>query len=206
MQDSVSEIEQKSVENQEKLNKIDLLEEDLRQTKEDLKNSIEHNKSLNRSMDELEDRNRRNNLIFSGIEQGRAESWEQTEEKVRQVIKDKMGIDTENIDIERAHRLHNGPSSRVNNSKPIIVMFSRYKDKDNVLSKSFKLKGSDMYVNEDYCKNTRRIQGILRERQKEIKAHVKKADVRYKKLVVVDNADNKSVFVFDEDSNEIVSL
>lgn len=205
LQASVSDIEQKSKDNQVKIDKIGFMEEDLRKTKEELKNSIENTKKLNQSIDELEDRNRRNNLIFFGIAQEQNETWEQTEQKVRDVIRDKMNLNSE-FEIERAHRIYNGPSSRANGSKPIIVTFSRFKDRANVQKNSYKLKGSDIFVNEDYCKNTRRIQKLLRERQKEIKDHVKKADVRYKKLVVVDNSDQKSEFVFDEDSNEIVSL
>ena len=51
----------------------------------------------------LEDRSRRGNLRFDGIEEWEDESWADTEENLKLKIKETLGI--ENIEIERAHRV-----------------------------------------------------------------------------------------------------
>ena len=43
----------------------------------------------------LEDRSRRNNIRFDGIEEEQYETWDRCEEKVQKVIKDKLGIEDE---------------------------------------------------------------------------------------------------------------
>ena len=57
---------------------------------------------------ELEDRHRRNNLRFMSIkEKSRAESetWEKSEAKVKVFKQEKLGLETDEITIERAHRI-----------------------------------------------------------------------------------------------------
>ena len=52
----------------------------------------------------LEDRSHRNNLRIDGIEEKPNETWEECEENVQQMIKEKLGI-TEPIEIGRCHRI-----------------------------------------------------------------------------------------------------
>ena len=88
----------------------------------------------------LESQSRRDNLIFYDIkEETRNETWTDCENKVRNLLKVKVGIpnaDKESdVSIERAHRL----GKKVKNptkSRPIIVKFSRWKTKDDVLYKT----------------------------------------------------------------------
>lgn len=173
-----------------------------------LKDELQHSKAncvgMQRTIDELEDRNRRSNILFTGIPEDKDETWEISEQKVRRIISDKMDIDEKTIDIERAHRIRNGPTRE--GSKHIIAMFSKYKDKDKIMKNAYKLKGTNIFVQDDYCKNTRSIQKILRDHRKEIKAtgSVRKADVRYKKLVVEDHDGNRSIFTYDEETKELV--
>ena len=51
---------------------------------------------------ELEDPSRRNNLHIDGITEKENETWNECEQKVQSLIKDKLGI-AENIVTERAH-------------------------------------------------------------------------------------------------------
>ena len=50
---------------------------------------------------DLEDRLRRNNLGIDEIAEGANESWEQCEEQLENVFKEKLGL--ENVQIECAH-------------------------------------------------------------------------------------------------------
>ena len=53
---------------------------------------------------ELEDRSRRINLCIDGITEKENKTWDECEQEVQSLIKDKLGI-AENIAIERAHRI-----------------------------------------------------------------------------------------------------
>ena len=184
-------------------NKLGFLESKFENLKSDLDSTQKENVKLRKQVNDLEDRNKRNNLIFSGIPQDKHETWQQSEDKVVKVMRDHMKLNTGAIEIERAHRISNGPTQ--NGAKPIIVKFVNYKDKEKVLSSANKLKGSNIYVNQDYCKNTRDVQKILCDKRNEMKDNVRKATIRYKKLVVTDQGGNVSVFEYNEDAKEIVS-
>ncbi|XP_047142886.1 uncharacterized protein LOC124817125 [Hydra vulgaris] len=55
-------------------------------------------------MAELEDRSRRNNLRINGIDESVNETWEQSEKKVQELLKSKLGFEI-NFSFERAHRV-----------------------------------------------------------------------------------------------------
>ena len=65
-------------------------------------------------------------------------------------------INIEGINIERAHRVGN-KSNEKNAPRTIVAKFSSYKDKQAILSVAKKLKGKDIYINEDYSKETLKI-------------------------------------------------
>ena len=60
--------------------------------------------STERKIVELEDQSRRTNLHSDGISEIENETWDECEQEVQSLIKDKLGI-AENIVIERAHRI-----------------------------------------------------------------------------------------------------
>ena len=79
---------------------------------------------------EIEDRSRRNNLRFDGIIEENGETWQMSEQKVVQVIKEKLDIETD-IKIERAHRsghLYRKDNS-LNDRRTIVVKFLNFKER-----------------------------------------------------------------------------
>ena len=76
----------------------------------------------------LEAQSRRDNLRFHGFDDRRDENWEESESKVRVYISEELGVDDSSIQIERAHGLRSK-----NTPRPIIVKFTRYKDREKVL-------------------------------------------------------------------------
>ena len=78
--------------------------------------------------EKLEAQSRRENLRFYGFEDKKDETWEETEEKVRQYIGADLELDPSRISIERAHRIQAKETPR-----PVIVKFSFFKDKEKVL-------------------------------------------------------------------------
>ena len=63
---------------------------------------------------ELEDRSRPNNIRIDGIEEKQYEAWDRCEEKVQQVIKDRLGIEDE-VEIHRYYRMKKSGNDRSNN-------------------------------------------------------------------------------------------
>lgn len=101
-----------------------------------------HSENVNdmaRKLDDLENQNRRQNLIFYGIEdRDPRESWETTENVIRAFCRDKLQISVG--EMQRVHRIGKyGP----NRNRPIIANFASYKDIDKILSNGKKLKGSN---------------------------------------------------------------
>ena len=74
-----------------------------------------------------EDRSRRNNLRILGIKEDPRESWEECENKIYDLLKEKLEMDTGNITIERAHRVGEKSNDK---EREIVVQFSFYKGKN----------------------------------------------------------------------------
>ena len=82
---------------------------DLEKEFRDLKTRVDmledENRKLKATVDRLEGQSRRNNLIVHGVEESDAETWDQCETKLRTVLKEQFGIDSDELQIEPAHRL-----------------------------------------------------------------------------------------------------
>ena len=92
---------------------------------------------------ELEDRHQRNNLRFMGIKEKSGvenETWEESETKVKVFLQEKLGLETHEITIERAHRIVKNKEGK---RKTIIAKFLNYKQLEKVLNKYKELKLSD---------------------------------------------------------------
>jgi len=68
---------------------------------EDIYDSIDYHMD---KLEYLENQSRRNNRRIDGIQEEENESWDTTEEKVKQVLAEKLNFE-EALDIERAHRV-----------------------------------------------------------------------------------------------------
>lgn len=123
----------------------------------------------------LEGQSRRNHLVTDGIAESPKETWDETEEKVKKVVAEKLHLQRE-IEMERAHRAGKSGGDRL---RPIVV-----KDKSAVLQCSRSLKGSGIYINEGFTDAIRRRR---RELIPELKAARERVDIafqRHDKLVI----------------------
>ena len=103
---------------------------------------------------ELEDRSRRNNIRIDGIEEEEGEVWEIFQAKATKVFKKKLGIENKII-IEGAHRTkRNYRNEDKKRPRTIVLRLANFKDKNIILKNVNKLKGSDVYVNEDFSRET----------------------------------------------------
>lgn len=92
--------------------------------------------TLNCRLDDLEDRARRNNVIFHAIPDSR-ETWAQTEEKTLAAISSALGSDFPPSAVERAHRLGVFSDAKC---RPVIMKLNNFKEKDKIFSLRPKLK------------------------------------------------------------------
>ena len=149
---------------------------------------------------DLEDRSRRDNLVFYGIEETNGEDCEQV---VIDNILIKSGMFMkEEVDksvniFERVHRL--GPKKRdQQRPRPIIAKLGSYKDKEKILQRSYKLKHSPFGIAEDFSKPTLQIRSELVSKAKIARDQhdfIKSFHLKHTRLILkYENPDNGSVF------------
>ena len=122
---------------------------------EDIKLIEQKHQQLEEKISELEYRSRWNNLRFSGFTENAesAETWEESENLIRDFIEENPEMESKDTITERARRT----GSKLNGKKRlIIVKFLNYKDKDVVLNqyRQKPLWKDNIYINEDYSERT----------------------------------------------------
>lgn len=138
--------------------------------------------SIKNKLRVMEDRSRRNNLRVDGVKENDSEKWNETEAKVQKIFED-IGVD--NVKIERAHRV-GGSTSRSNDRKPrtIVMKLLDFKDKERIMENSNRLKGTNIFINEDFSAETVKIRKDLIEKMRDQRAKGKYATLSYDKLIV----------------------
>ena len=136
--------------------KIKEIEDSIKKIKEKHENEIiqleKENEDSKDKLRMLEDRSRRDNLRFGGIEEWEDESWADTEENLKLKIKEILGI--ENIEIERVHRVGDKNQS---SCRTIVAKLSKYKTKEYILTKVRKRKPQGIRIYEDFSKSKEQI-------------------------------------------------
>ncbi len=128
---------------------------------------------LHEKMHEI-DKTRRNNLLFYGIKvQGNGglivysgryqklfvfqpdflpEIPTQLEQKIHEIMKTSLHI-SRDIPVTKIARMISGPEVR--GSRPVLVNFVHWKDREEVLRKATFLRGTNIYVSEDLSRKMR---------------------------------------------------
>lgn len=133
-------------------------------------------------MADLEDRARRDNLVFFNVPDNPSETWADSEKEVKKIALDQMSINLTDADIARAHRIGTARRDKI---RPITVKFTSHKTKEKVLNAKTKLKGSDIAISEDFSPATRHARKMLVDFAKRT-APDEKFKLRYKKLTLDD--------------------
>ena len=101
----------------------------------------------------MEDFSKRNNIIIDGIPEQAQENSEKLQVAVSKLFSEKLGMP--NVEFERCHRI--GKESSDQKPRRTLLELSKFEDRQKCLKSSFKLKGSDIYVNEDISRATAKI-------------------------------------------------
>lgn len=132
-------------------------------------------------MNSLEREVRRKNLIIRGIEDKDKEASEETREKVVKVM-ETLGVQIDaKYDIDDIRRMG---KSRNGIERPILLRLTTGNKKDEIIKQSNKLKGTDIWIDEDYPKEIIEERKLLFPKLKEARQKGYKAFIKYNKLVV----------------------
>ena len=133
------------------------LKNELKQCQDQLSNNsikIDENLKLSNNMTiklaHMEDYSRKKNIRVEGLIELNQETWEQTQVKVQKLIDEKLKID--NIKVDYAHRVNRRHDKT--GPRPIIARLTHDTDKEKVMKNSWKLKGSNVFINEDLSEYT----------------------------------------------------
>ena len=139
---------------------------------------------------QLETQSKKENLIFTGIAESKSkETWKDCETKIIDILTKNLEI-TNDIKFEKVYRMGPYTPGRM---RPIIAKFSFYKDRENVWAKRTKLKGSKIWISEDYpteiAEARRQLYPILRhaldlKNTKDYKGGIKTVSLNLDKLVL----------------------
>ena len=114
---------------------------------------------------DIEDRCRRDNLRIDGLQEVENETWEQTEKILKGMIQEKLGIQELTGWV----------------AKTVVAKFSSFKGKQLVLSAAKKLKRQNIYINEDFSKETMDIRKDKWKSVKSLRSQGKYAILVYEK-------------------------
>ena len=143
---------------------------------------------------DLEDRQRRNNLRIDGVVENVGETWEITEQKVKEIFRNNLNIDN-HIEVDRAHRVG---QKRENRQRTIVLRLNKFKDKEEIKKCAKKLKGTGIYINDDFSPVTLERRKDLLKTAKELRDQGKGAKVVKSKLYSWDLKVDKPVSCIPE--------
>ena len=103
--------------------------------------------------------------------------------------------------MNRVHRLNYGPDFR--GHKPMQVCLVNYRDKEEILRKARLLKGSNIYISEDFSRKVREHRNELIKFMKEVKSRDpgRRMTLRYDKLYI-----GNDVFFFNDRTGRVERL
>ncbi|CAL9681983.1 unnamed protein product [Knipowitschia caucasica] len=137
--------------------------------------------TINDKMEYLEGQSRRNNLVFDGLVEAPGETWAEAEEKVKRLLAEKLQLNT--VEVERAHRVGRRDSG-ADRPRPIIAKLLRWKDREAILQRAKCLKGSKIFINEDYTDAVKKKRRELIPEMRAARERGAIAFLRYDKLIV----------------------
>lgn len=185
IQDLTRSLEFSQAEVKELQTEVKDLKKSANESKTGIETLKEQIKDLQQRQNYQEDYNRRNNLRISGIEEKPGESWEDTAVSVSKLIKEKLQLP--DVKLERAHRTGPALSSR---SRVIIARFEKFSEREAVIRNAKKLKGSNMYIDEDLCPASLEIRKSQVPLMKKAREEGKIAFFRHTKLIIKNRSNN----------------
>ena len=116
-----------------------------------------------------------------GITETNDESWEKCEEHADQVLSQKLGL--KNIRIDRIHRVKKKKGDKSKKPSPIVCNLLSFKDQKLILKNVNKLKGTNIFIDEDYSFETMEYSKQLCDEVKYLRSQGNIAYLNYRSIV-----------------------
>ena len=156
----------------------------LQNCNDELKNRTE---KLEKKVDDLEGRSKRNNLLFFGLTKEENETNADCEVRLKEFLTDKLEM-AQDVEFDRVHRVSPKPDS------PLIARCVLYKDKLQILKCKNKLKGTSIFIGEDFSTGVRAVRRKLTVLMKEKRNAGARVSMIYDHLMV----DGKKFFLSED--------
>ena len=153
---------------------------------EEVKEKDDKIKELEERINYQDDYSRRKNVRISGVpEPDSNETWEQTAASVTSMLQDKMQLP--GLVLERAHRVGLRRDAK---PRTIVARFSSYCDRESVMRNARKLKGTNIFVNDDLCPASQVVKNAQMPLLKQARQQGKIAFFRHTKLIIKERYNN----------------
>lgn len=147
---------------------------------------------LDSKTDSLETYNKQNNILIDGIPESPNEKWQDSEVKIKQIFEDNLKLDYSRMTVDKVHRIGKFRSANSTRPRPVMVKFLSHKDKQRVMEKAKCLKGTNIYLNEDYPESVRQKRKELLPALKAARERGEIAFLRYDKLITYPSSESKN--------------
>ena len=162
--------------------KVKELEKDLQAVKLELQKAKNDNTTMREHIIKTEAQERRNNLIFEGCAEKVGENREDCLDIVYKILGEQMEIDNPtSIVIDRCHRM---PAQSNQKAKPIILKVHYFSDREKIWNSRGKLKGSGIWINEDYPVEIKKRRQILQPIMRKARQDGLRSSLSYDRLYV----------------------
>ncbi|VEN42895.1 unnamed protein product, partial [Callosobruchus maculatus] len=161
--------------------KLDSVVLEIKRMAEENKELKDRVKGQEERIERLEREIRKKNIVMKGVADETTENYEETSGKIVTILQ-KMGVSINaKEDIEEVRRLGRYNSER---DRPILVKFMKEPTKFTILKNTRNLKGTNVWIDEDYPKEVREDRRKLIPELKEARNRGYRATLRYNKLVI----------------------
>lgn len=155
--------------------------EELKKTKQENIQLRERVEKQEGKIESLEREIRKKNLVLRGVEENEREGSGETVDKVAQVVK-AMGVGMEvQQDIDEVRRIGKPRDGVI---RPILLKLTTINKKWEILGQSKKLRGTDIWVDEDYTKEVIEERKILYPQVKMARENGHRAFIKHNKLII----------------------
>lgn len=186
LHNSLSEKIQKVETNQNELqNELRNLQTENKELREENRKLQDQVRILNKKYEQTENTCKEKNLRFVGLRLQEGEDWQDTEETVKEIVRDGLKIE-EDIYVDKIYRA----------GKAIVVQLLSLKQKMLILKCSYRLKDNSKYehifIQEDFSHDVRLKRRELATKAKSLRAEGVKAKLRKDKLIT-----DSGIYTFD---------
>ena len=193
----LDEVCEKVKEHDESLTACSIQMDNLEKQVQDLK---KERSELIGKLDDLENRSRRNNLVFHGISETEGPK-EQCQQVIQEMLTQFVGLSVNDFEIERCHRTPSSPPPTTENERRspriVHVAFSTYSAKEKVRKaciarfKADLYRGKKIFVSDDFSSRVLRMRKEKMEKFKQMKDEKKKPFFLYPDRLAYRGSDGK---------------